>query len=309
MSAILILCQDKPEIDAPGSLHHIIIRGIKRKRIFGDDKDRDNFLERLGNITAETSTSCYAWILISKHRPHSLQQLLAGESLDRQSCNSLTWLKKWLARNNTGLNPSQQSALALPFQYRTSMIQGPPGTGKTHLLGWTLIALIMQAHEERRPLRIGVSALTHQAIDTVLKKVTSLVNQYLPGIFPGHCIKWGQAGHSEKTEANEKIDKKTADQLIYNMVSDFLKKNNEFAIKEVFDTDTFNENSIVVKEIVDLLSRYRIRYPRKQQHLSDFFEKLLTTGLKQESGQFFTPVPIARFIKKNYSSKIIQRRD
>ena len=50
MSAILILCQDKPEIDAPGSLHHIIIRGIERKRIFGDDKDRDNFLERLGNI-------------------------------------------------------------------------------------------------------------------------------------------------------------------------------------------------------------------------------------------------------------------
>jgi hypothetical protein len=49
-------------IDAPESLHHIIIRGIERKRIFRDDKDRNNFLERLGNIIAQTSTSCYAWM-------------------------------------------------------------------------------------------------------------------------------------------------------------------------------------------------------------------------------------------------------
>ncbi len=54
-------------IDTPGSLHHIIIRGIERKKIFKDDKDRDDFLERLGNITAETSTSCYAWALIPNH--------------------------------------------------------------------------------------------------------------------------------------------------------------------------------------------------------------------------------------------------
>ena len=54
-------------IDTPGSLHHIIIRGIERKKIFKDDKDRDNFLERLENITSETSTSCYAWALIPNH--------------------------------------------------------------------------------------------------------------------------------------------------------------------------------------------------------------------------------------------------
>ena len=32
---------------APGALHHIICRGIKRGKIFDDDEDRDNFLERL----------------------------------------------------------------------------------------------------------------------------------------------------------------------------------------------------------------------------------------------------------------------
>lgn len=78
-----------------------------------------------------------------------------------------------------------------------------------------------------------------------------------------------------------------------------LKKNNEFAIKEVYDDASFEENAKVVKEVVELLQVYQIRYNYRQQFLSDFFELLLTTGLKQESGQFFTPVPIARFIIKS----------
>lgn len=78
-----------------------------------------------------------------------------------------------------------------------------------------------------------------------------------------------------------------------------LKKNNEFAIKEVYDDISFEDNAKVVKEVVELLQVYQIRYNYRQQFLSDFFELLLTTGLKQESGQFFTPVPIARFIIKS----------
>lgn len=78
-----------------------------------------------------------------------------------------------------------------------------------------------------------------------------------------------------------------------------LEKNNEFAIKEVYDHDSFIENAKIVKEVVELLQGYRIRYNKRQQYLSDFFELLLTTGLKQEAGQFFTPVPIAQFIIKS----------
>jgi len=78
-----------------------------------------------------------------------------------------------------------------------------------------------------------------------------------------------------------------------------LEKNNEFAIKEVFDKQSFTENAKIVKEVVELLQGFRIRYNKRQQYLSDFFELLLTTGLKQESGQFFTPVPIAQFIIKS----------
>lgn len=78
-----------------------------------------------------------------------------------------------------------------------------------------------------------------------------------------------------------------------------LEKNNEFAIKEVYDPPSFVENAKIVKEVVELLQGYRIRYNKRQQYLSDFFELLLTTGLKQEAGQFFTPVPVAQFIIKS----------
>ena len=75
-----------------------------------------------------------------------------------------------------------------------------------------------------------------------------------------------------------------------------LKKNNEFAFKEVFNDASFEENSKVLREVVELLQPYQVRYNKKQQFLGDFFELLLNTSIKQEAGQFFTPVPIARFI-------------
>jgi len=48
-------------LDAPGVLHHIMIRGIARQKIFGDIQDRDDLLERISAILPETHTSCYAW--------------------------------------------------------------------------------------------------------------------------------------------------------------------------------------------------------------------------------------------------------
>jgi putative transposase len=57
----------KGRIDAPGALHHIIIRGIERRKIFRDDKDRDEFVRRIGLIFGESCTACYAWALIPNH--------------------------------------------------------------------------------------------------------------------------------------------------------------------------------------------------------------------------------------------------
>ncbi len=57
----------KARIDAPGALHHIIVRGIERRKIFKDDTDRNNFLDRLGKVLSETGTTCFAWALIPNH--------------------------------------------------------------------------------------------------------------------------------------------------------------------------------------------------------------------------------------------------
>ncbi len=54
-------------LDAPGALHHIIVRGIEQRNIFADDRDRCDFLDRLGAIVEETNTGCYAWTLIPNH--------------------------------------------------------------------------------------------------------------------------------------------------------------------------------------------------------------------------------------------------
>ena len=54
-------------IDAPGALHHIIIRGIEQKAIFRDDGDRDDFLECSGNLLPETTTACCAWARLPSH--------------------------------------------------------------------------------------------------------------------------------------------------------------------------------------------------------------------------------------------------
>ena len=55
----------KARVDAVGALQHIIIRGIERKKIFRNDGDRNNFLDRLGNILIDTRTQWYAWECIS----------------------------------------------------------------------------------------------------------------------------------------------------------------------------------------------------------------------------------------------------
>lgn len=54
-------------LDAPGVLHHIMIRGIERRQIFKDDEDREDFLGRLGRLLPVTQTTCFAWALIPNH--------------------------------------------------------------------------------------------------------------------------------------------------------------------------------------------------------------------------------------------------
>jgi len=57
----------KARIDLAGAVQHLMIRGIERKKIFRDDLERDDFLDRLGKLLVESKTPCYAWALLPNH--------------------------------------------------------------------------------------------------------------------------------------------------------------------------------------------------------------------------------------------------
>jgi len=57
----------RARLDAPGTLHHVMVRGIERRRIVNDVADRKNFVKRLGELAAGTKTIIYAWALMNNH--------------------------------------------------------------------------------------------------------------------------------------------------------------------------------------------------------------------------------------------------
>ncbi|MCM1118581.1 MAG: N-6 DNA methylase [bacterium] len=99
-------------------------------------------------------------------------------------------------------------------------------------------------------------------------------------------------------------------QWIMRMYTDTrLKKSPNFAFVEVQDEKTFALNAKVVREIVLLLQGFKFRYEQRHEFLGNFFELLLNTSMKQEAGQFFTPVPITRFIISSLPLRsLVQRR-
>lgn len=86
--------------------------------------------------------------------------------------------------------------------------------------------------------------------------------------------------------------------------------NNDFAFIEVHNEELFLKNGKILVEVVQLFERYRIVYTNKHQFLGDLFEQLLNNGVKQNEGQYFTPIPITRFIWDALPVKsIIERTD
>jgi REP element-mobilizing transposase RayT len=54
-------------LDAPGILHHVMGRGIERKKIFIIDTDRNEFIDRLAAIAEKDAMDVYAWVLMPNH--------------------------------------------------------------------------------------------------------------------------------------------------------------------------------------------------------------------------------------------------
>jgi len=65
-------------LDAPGTLHHVIIRGIERGAIMKDNVDREAFVTRLGAVAPATGTPIFAWALLPNHAHLLLRSGPAG---------------------------------------------------------------------------------------------------------------------------------------------------------------------------------------------------------------------------------------
>ena len=76
-------------LDAPGVLHHVMVRGLERRVIFRDDQDRTDFVARLAALAEGGAWTVYAWALLPNHahllvrtgrRPlaRSMRSLLTG---------------------------------------------------------------------------------------------------------------------------------------------------------------------------------------------------------------------------------------
>ena len=54
-------------LDSPGTLHHVIIRGIEKRRIVDDTVDRARLVRRMGDLSEETGTAVYAGSVMTNH--------------------------------------------------------------------------------------------------------------------------------------------------------------------------------------------------------------------------------------------------
>jgi REP element-mobilizing transposase RayT len=57
----------RPRSDAPGTAHHIWLRGVERRALFLDDLDSGTYLDRLGQVLPEERVRCLAWTLMDNH--------------------------------------------------------------------------------------------------------------------------------------------------------------------------------------------------------------------------------------------------
>ena len=71
---------------------------------------------------------------------------------------------------------------------------------------------------------------------------------------------------------------------------------NIFNFIKVLNREIFYMNGKIVREVVNKFKNFKIIGAKNLQTLGDLFEQLLDKGFKQDEGQFFTPIPITRFI-------------
>ncbi len=76
--------------------------------------------------------------------------------------------------------------------------------------------------------------------------------------------------------------------------------NNDFGFIDVHNEALFYQNAKVLLEVVQMWQDLRLKDQEQNQFLGDMFEYFLDQGIKQSEGQFFTPMPICKFILMSF---------
>lgn len=113
--------------------------------------------------------------------------------------------------------------------------------------------------------------------------------------------------------ANEKIDEafgvfKDKPNATKDAIKKFIKElkfftNNDFAFIDVHNEKLFKQNFEVLLKISKIIQDIKLTGSEENQFLGDMFESFLDQGVKQSEGQFFTPMPLVKFIINSLPSK------
>ena len=72
--------------------------------------------------------------------------------------------------------------------------------------------------------------------------------------------------------------------------------NSAFSLLDTHNEELFKRNAKVLLELVQMWQGIRLKTDEQNQFLGEMFELFLDDGVKQSEGQFFTPLPICKFI-------------
>jgi DNA replication ATP-dependent helicase Dna2 len=107
-------------------------------------------------------------------------QIVHSQVINRSISPIRKELEGYFSKINKGLDASQWAAWQESLSRRFSLIWGPPGTGKSHTLRATVMGAVLDAHRNRQPLRLLITANTYNAIDNVLLDLEKELKNFLP---------------------------------------------------------------------------------------------------------------------------------
>lgn len=124
-----------PRLDAPGVLHHVMVRGVEQREIFPHDDDCADLVGRLARLLPDTHTTCVAWCLL----PNQLHLAL------RSGPNGLAHVMRRLLTGYAGAFNRRHGRAGYLFQnrYQSTACEEP-----------YLPALVRHVH--LNPLRAGL---------------------------------------------------------------------------------------------------------------------------------------------------------